>query len=202
LNELPHVDDERAAEITALFLRRSALSKSEAALLREVYAVIFEGYFDLVWHHLVRRGIRDEAEAEEALQEVFFTLFLYILENGFPESIPAMLHTIAEGRARNHNRAERRAPVFVPVPSSGSEKPRSARDIERIIDVQTLLRVILPEISPEQRQVVELVLLEELTCADAAAVLRIPDGTVKSRLLSARNTIAERIEALWPASQR
>jgi RNA polymerase sigma-70 factor (ECF subfamily) len=199
--EVPPVDEERAARIAALFMRRSTLSKSEAALLREVFPLIFDEHFELVMSHLRRRGVREDV-IEDNVQEVFIALFVQILEDGFPQNIPAMLHTIAEGRARNHHRTEQRAPTFVPIPSSRTEKPRSVRDIERIIDVQSLLCTILPEIPADRRRVVELVLLQDLTCEEAAELLKIPDGTVKTRLLAARKTIKARMEEMWPESQR
>lgn len=46
---------------------------------------------------------------------------------------------------------------------------------------------------PEQREVMPLVCVEELSCKDAAEILGIPVGTVMSRLGRARIAVAHRL---------
>jgi DNA-directed RNA polymerase specialized sigma24 family protein len=141
---------ERRERLAQLVLRRTKLSASEAVLLREVFPEILGAHHDQVWNRLRRRGLEGD-EAEDLLQEVFLALYHRIVEHGFPDSIPAMLRVLTEGMLLNHVRAKKRAPVSVALPSSGSEKPRSAPDVERALDLRELARRLLPELPPEHR---------------------------------------------------
>lgn len=192
---------ERGESLTRLVLCRTSLSASEAALLREVFPEILAAHHDEVWNQLRRRGL-DGDEAEDLLQEVFLTLYGHILEHGFPDKLPAMLHTITEGKLLNHVRAGKRTPVSVGLPSSGSEKPRSEPDVERALDLRELARRLLPQLLPEHQGVVDKVILNGLSHADAAAALGLAEGTVKSRLMAAKGALIALAELFLPPSQR
>lgn len=56
------------------------------------------------------------------------------------------------------------------------------------------VQAAMAELPPEQRAVMHLVCVEELSYAEAAEVLEIPKGTVMSRLARARAAIAARLE--------
>jgi len=192
---------ERRERLAQLALRRSKLSASEAVLLREVFPAIFDAHHDQVWNQLRRRSL-DGEEAEDLLQEVFLALYGRILEHGFPDSVGAVLRVLTEGLVLNHVRAKRRAPESVALPSSGSEKPASEPDVEQALDLREMARRVLPELSPEHHEVVELVILNGLSHHDAAAVLGLPEGTVKSRLMWAKRALADLAERFLPPSQR
>lgn len=77
------------------------------------------------------------------------------------------------------------------------ETPAAAiHDGPRAVEATIALReteAALETLPPEQREVLRLVCLEELSYAEAAAVLDIPKGTVMSRLARARLALAERL---------
>jgi DNA-directed RNA polymerase specialized sigma24 family protein len=137
--------DERLAE---LVLRRTALSASEAELFRKVFPEIMAAHYDQVWSVLRRRGARD-AVLYDLAQDVFLAFFKQVIEQGFPDSIPAKLQGLAAGRAWTQVRGEKRDPVTLGIPSSSSEKPRSAPEPERALDLVTLARHLL---SPRSRR--------------------------------------------------
>jgi RNA polymerase sigma-70 factor (ECF subfamily) len=192
---------ERRERLAQLVLRRSKLSDEEAALLREVFPDIVAAHYDLVWNLLRKRGL-DSHEAEDLLQEVFITLHNHILETGFVATLPGMLHALTNGMVLNHARVQKRVPFSVGLPSSGSEKPRSQLDVERALHFQEVARHIFSQLSPEHQEVIEKVVLNGLTHTDAAAVLGIPEGTLKSRLIAAKRALLAAAEPLLPASQR
>lgn len=194
-------DEERQKRLTQLVLRRSKLSDDEAALLREVFPDILTTHHDLVWNRLRRRGLENH-DAEDLQQEVFVALHTYILEHGFPDTLPGLLYRLTEGKLLNFLRTRKRAPLSVALPSSGSEKPRSSRDVERAMDVRELARHIFPQLSPEQQEVIETVVVNGLSHSEAAAVLGLPEGTVKSRLIAAKRALLRLAEPFLPASQR
>jgi RNA polymerase sigma-70 factor, ECF subfamily len=192
---------DRREKLTQLVLCRRKLSASEAVLLREVFPAIIAAHSDEVWNWLRRRGLLRH-EAEDLLQEAFFALHSHILEHGFPDNLAAMLQEITEGKFLNHLRVTRRSPVSLGLPSSGSEKPRSGPDAERTLALGELSRRLIEKLSPEHQRVIEAVIFNGLSQRDAAAVLDLPEGTVKSRLIAAKRELLALAEQLLPPSQR
>jgi RNA polymerase sigma-70 factor (ECF subfamily) len=166
-------------------VRHTKLSASEAVMLREVFPEILAAHEDQVWSRLRRRGLEGD-EVEDLFQEVFLALYHWIVEHGFPDSVGAILAVLTERLLLNHVRARRRAPESVALPSSGSEKPVSGPDVDRVIDLREIAQRLVPELSPELQEVVDVVILSEFSIRDAAVVLGLPEGTVKSRVMAAR----------------
>ena len=192
-------DQERVAQ---LMRRRSKLSPDEAALLGKVFHQTVAPHREHIWNLLQKQGVESH-EVEDLLQEVLLALHNFILENGFVDSVPGMLHTIAERKGLNHVRDQNRAPFTIGLPSSGSERPKSSQlDIEKALHFQGVARRIFAQLSPEHQEVIDKVLLKGLTHTDAAAELGIPEGTLKSRLLAAKRALLALAEPLLPPSQR
>jgi len=95
---------ERREKLSRLVLCRSKLSPEEAALLHEVFPEIVAMHHDQVWKLLRSRGL-DSHEAEDLLQEVFLTLHRYLLEKGFVDSLPGMLHSFTKALPALHRPA-------------------------------------------------------------------------------------------------
>jgi hypothetical protein len=93
-------DQERIAQ---LMRRRSKLSPDEAALLGKVFHQTVAPHREHIWNLLQKQGVESH-EVEDLLQEVLLALHNFILENGFVDSVPGMLHTIAERKGLNHVR--------------------------------------------------------------------------------------------------
>ncbi|SIS55513.1 RNA polymerase sigma factor [Paracoccus saliphilus] len=75
-------------------------------------------------------------------------------------------------------------PEALPVDSQGQ------------IEARLMLRsteAAMAELSPEQREILDLVCIHELSYAEAAEVLNVPKGTVMSRLSRARLALAEKL---------
>jgi DNA-directed RNA polymerase specialized sigma24 family protein len=99
-------------------------------------------------------------------------------------------------------RGERRDPVTLGLPSSGSEKPRSAPEAERALDLVTLARRLIHALSQEHRDVVQAIVLRELSHDEAAAELGLSRTTVTSRLMAAQRRLVAMAGLFLPASQR
>ena len=192
---------ERRERLTQLVLCRTKLSAREAILLREVFPEIFATHQEQVWNQLQRRGL-EGAAAEDLLQEVFLTLHSQILEHGFPDNIPWMLHRLTEGKLLNYLRVRKRDIVSVGLPSSGSEPPKTGPGAESALDLKALPGQVFPMLSDEHREVVDMVILSGVPHTEAAAALGIPLGTLKSRLIAAKRRLSELLEELLPPSQR
>jgi RNA polymerase sigma factor (sigma-70 family) len=193
---------ERRERLTQLVLRRSKLSPDEAALLHEVFPDIVAAHSDYVLNELRKRGV-DEHEAEDLRQEVFLALHNQLLEVGFVSGIKVMLRNLVWGKRFNHARAQKRSPLSIGLPSSTSEPPpRSPFDVERALHFQKVARRLFSQLSPEHQEVIDKVVMRGLTHTEAAAALRIPEGTLKSRLLAAIRALSVLAEPLLPPSER
>ena len=69
-------------------------------------------------------------------------------------------------------------------------------DNDRAVEARLMLRATqdaMKSLTPEQAEILHLICIEELSYAEAAAVLDIPKGTVMSRLSRARLALSDRL---------
>jgi RNA polymerase sigma factor (sigma-70 family) len=197
----PGGDAERKEKLAALVLRRSALTKEETALFREVFPDIFHLHKDPVWAVIRRQGARDAA-LQDLVQDVFVRFYNQTVEQGFPESIPVKLHGIAATVGLNYARGQRREPVSLGLPSSSKLPPRSATSAEGALYRRKLAQRLLPALSKEHRDVIVAILVCGLTHEEAAIELGIPRTTVSSRLIKAKLALVAMAALFFPPSQQ
>ena len=150
-------------------------------------------------HRLVRRHTACEEDAEDLTQEIFVALYRGMAGYRGESSLATWAYRIALNRCRTH--AGRVRAVLVPydetsVPEPEERGPASAAVRRELAD---RIQAALDALSPEQREVVLLHEMQELTYRECAAVLQVPEGTVKSRLSYAfrrlRGTLRGYVEA-------
>jgi RNA polymerase sigma-70 factor, ECF subfamily len=138
--------------------------------------------------------VKDEAQAEDITQSTLITAYekLHSFRNG---SFKAWLYTIARNRSYDELRRKKHhllfsldntleyardrwelLPDFAPLPEETLVASEQSQLIEQIL-------MSLPDI---YREVIRLVDMDGLDYGDAAEVLNLPLGTVKSRLARAR----------------
>jgi RNA polymerase sigma-70 factor (ECF subfamily) len=88
----------------------------------------------------------------------------------------------------------RRGETFVPEEAGAAAGVPAHEDIERRAEMMDVARA-MDSLSPEQREVIALVLVEGLAYREAAELLDIPIGTLTSRLTRGRMALAQRLEA-------
>ena len=192
---------EREERLADLVLRRTKLSEDEGALFREAFRGILADHQRFVRRYFLRRGL-EEAEAKDATQEVFVSLYCKIVEEGFPDSIRAKVYSLARGAFSNRIRAQQRDPVSIGMPSSGSEPPRTPPDLARAVDARTVAPQLFALLTDDQRDAFELVCVERFSHSEAAEALGIAAGTVKSRAMAAKRRMLEWLAPLLPPSER
>jgi len=148
-----------------------------------------------------RAILRDDAEAEDALQEAYLQAFRTI--GGFrgEAKLSTWLARVVANEALQRLRKGARRAAIVPIqagvdagaleqlpdtrmdrePQAGAERAEMRKMLERRIDA-------LPE---AYRPVFMLRAVEELSVEETAAVLGIPEATVRSRFFRARSLLRE-----------
>ncbi len=164
------------------------LSPEEAELLGAVFGDIFDAHYTAVWNRL-RRRCRLLEDAQDLAQETFATLYSYLLAHGFRNDLRRTSLAITRGILLNYLRGRRRSPISLGLPTSSAERPHSLGAVERAAVAMAVLRRVLEQLSPDEIEVLDLVILSDLTFAEAAKVLEIPAGTVKTRARAVRLTI-------------
>lgn len=133
---------------------------------------------------LARRVLREQAAAEEVVQEVFVRL--WSSPEGFdPErgSLRSWLLAKAHGRSidvlrSDSARREREVRDAQRTATAGYDLEREAWDLATAERVRTVLATL----PADERQAIELAYFEGLTYREVARVLQAPEGTIKSRI--------------------
>jgi RNA polymerase sigma-70 factor (ECF subfamily) len=139
-----------------------------------------------------QRMIGDVAAAEDLVQEVFMTLPSASRRYREGASLESFLIAIAINHARHHVRAaarRRRAlERLAREPGRAGDSPESRTSRRQLADA--LVRA-LDELPIQQRIAFVLLEVEERSSAEAAALVDVPEATMRTRLHHARRRLRE-----------
>jgi RNA polymerase sigma-70 factor (ECF subfamily) len=147
-----------------------------------------------------RAILRDDAEAEDALQEAY--LQAYQAMGGFrgEAKLSTWLARIVANEALVRLRKRVRRAEIVPLQSSATpeeldipdtDMPKSPESHAERAQMRRLLEAQIDSLPQDYRSVFVLRAVEEMTVEETAAVLGIPPATVRSRLFRARSLLRE-----------
>jgi RNA polymerase sigma-70 factor (ECF subfamily) len=172
------------------------IRERDSAALR----ALFQRYHRRVFHFVVRR-LRDPGLAEEVVADVFFEVWRsvdHFAGASRPSSwIFGIAHFKASGAHRDRSRHKRAAVVPTNVESlhrvaDGTDS--GARLMAR--EELGIVREALEDLPDDQREVLELAVLEGLPYEAIAHRLGVPEGTVKTRVARARAKLRRGIARL------
>jgi RNA polymerase sigma-70 factor, ECF subfamily len=137
--------------------------------------------------YFLRKLLASADGAEDALQDVWLDAFRHLPRLSDPEALVAWLYRIARdrafGRLRKAKRYERPLDeANEPAPETAEENDFSAEDAARI-------HAALDELPPEQREVLVLRFLEDMTYEQIARIVGCHLGTVRSRIFYAKQAL-------------
>jgi RNA polymerase sigma-70 factor, ECF subfamily len=134
--------------------------------------------------------------AEDVVSEVFLDVWRCAGRFKGHSRVSTWLLAIARHKAitalRRHSEAQWDEDKVAAIADDAEDPETSAHGKGRSAIIQTCLM----QLSPAQRQVIDLVYYHEKTIAEVAAITGIPEGTVKTRMLRARGRLAELLK-VW-----
>jgi RNA polymerase sigma-70 factor (ECF subfamily) len=181
----------------------AALVRAVAAGDAAAMAALYDRHAGWLHARLTRR-CADPEVVREVLQDTFVTVWRSAAGHRGQEA-GGWLWTIAARRLVDARRAQERAARVAGAPlepGDGSYEPAAAPSAEdRVLagleygDVGTAL----DRISPELREVLRATVVDGLSTREAARLLGIPEGTVKSRARRARAELRAALAQLHPS---
>jgi RNA polymerase sigma-70 factor (ECF subfamily) len=169
---------------SALIARCAAGDESALAGLYDRYAGVAYG--------LALRVVRDAALAEDVVQEAFLAVWRGAsLFDAGRSKVSTWLLSLVHHKAVDAVRREQARPK--PAREEAPERPDDAdvaRDVVRADDAATVRRALM-QLSPAQREVLELAYFGGLTQSELADRLGEPLGTIKSRTHAALGRLRE-----------
>ncbi|HEY5950623.1 MAG TPA: sigma-70 family RNA polymerase sigma factor [Kofleriaceae bacterium] len=188
------------------------MSELERSLLRRLrdrderaFRELVEGHRDRVYN-ITFRMLGNRAEAEDVAQEVFISVFKTIESFREESKFSTWLYRIAVNQcknrikylARRHDRDRDEldestqgngvnGSIGGPMPSSPDKALASAQ-------MEKLMQEAIANLEEDQRIVVVLRDVEDLSIEEICEITGLPDGTVKSRLHRARLVLRKRLQ--------
>jgi len=169
--DLAHLSDEALLSLVA---------SSDDAALAELY-----DRFGRVAYGLALRILRDEALAQDAVQEAFLAVWRtadrFLAERAKASTwILTLVHRRAVDLVRREDRRRGEPLEHAPEPAA----PDTTEDEATLGFQRRVVQEALAQLSPEQRQALELGYYGGLTQSELAEQLGQPLGTIKSRMFS------------------
>lgn len=164
---------------------------------------LVEQYSDSVYRYCKSIAYTPE-DAEDLYQQTFLKAFELHKRISLEKNPKAYLLSVATNIWKNHKSMYARRERIAPTVSSEMEgiqieDIRSDQDVlEQVVKEEQLglLRKCVDNLPEKQRQVITLFYAGELSLEEISKVLKIPKGTVKSRLHKAKEELRKEMEGL------
>lgn len=173
-----------------------ALLAAHVAGDREAFGVLFRRHRDRLWA-VALRTTGDPEEAADALQDALVSAFRKAGGYRSESAVTTWLHRIVVNACLDRLR-RRTVRAADPLPESGSfehavtsrEPPPGPARAAELTERRDRVLAALQRISPDQRAALVLVDMEGRPVEEAARLLGVPAGTVKSRCARGRARLA------------
>ena len=144
--------------------------------------------------------VDDEAEAREVTQETFLSALRSLRNYREQQSFKAWLYTIAVNHSRSHLRRrrarERLQTTLAAIIRLEVQKQASPEETVILNEKETVLWKALSELDDKHRIAMVLRYFHDMQVSEIAEILSIPEGTIHSRLHSARERLRKALDPL------
>ena len=137
------------------------------------------------------RLVNDEALAEDLLSDVFLDVWRHAASFEARASVSTWLLAIARYKALSARRRRTDAALDDQIASTVADPADGPDLVLEKKSTTELMGGCLTELSPEQREVMDLVYYHEKSVREVARIIGIPEPTVKTRMFYARKKLAE-----------
>ena len=162
----------------------------------KAFNVLFARYADTVQSFFSRRLNGDEELAADLTQDIFLVLWSKSQSYRQGQQVRPWLFTIAYNRLRDHYKSVDYQLLYadevLQTAEEATEDMTSLRMDERRFD--EVLRQVLAQMSEAEQVLFDLRFWEELSVAEIAEVVGVPEGTIKSRLYALTQKLRTRMK--------
>lgn len=146
-------------------------------------------------HRFILRLVSSEAQAEELVGDVFIAAWQNAASYGGRSKPLTWILSIAHNKAVSCLRKRREVTGSIDVVAAALACPGESPD-QAVVrsDSGAVLKRCIGKLSPDHRQVVDLIYFQEFSVTEAADRIGIPEATVKTRLFYARKKLAHLLE--------
>lgn len=166
----------------------------------DAFTALVHRHHEHLWM-TARRTSYTAEDAADALQEALLSAHRTAGSFRADAAVRSWMHKIVVNACLDRIRRNRSRPT-TSLTDGDIQEPVESRD--RISDMETTIEVqnALMSLPPDQRSAIVAVDMEGYSVSDAAAILGVPTGTIKSRCARARKKLALRLQYLHDEGNR
>jgi RNA polymerase sigma-70 factor, ECF subfamily len=141
------------------------------------------------------RYVGNEATAEDLLSDVFLDVWRQADRFQARSSVSTWLLAIARFKALSARRTRKDAELDETVEATVADPADNPEVVLEKKNRDALVRKALNNLTPEHKEIIDLVYYHEKSVDECAQILGVPSGTVKTRMFYARKKMAEMVKA-------
>jgi len=141
------------------------------------------------------RFVGNEATAEDLLSDVFLDVWRQADRFQARSSVSTWLLAIARFKALSARRTRKDAELDETVEATVADPADNPEVVLEKKNRDALVRKALNNLTPEHKEIIDLVYYHEKSVDECAQILGVPSGTVKTRMFYARKKLAELVQA-------
>ena len=191
----------RRGSTTAVPARAALENSSDEMLIARIAAgdrlamqTLFARHRTAVYRWLLR-FVGNEAVAEDLLSDVFLDVWRQADRFQARSSVSTWLLAIARFKALSARRTRKDAELDETIEATVDDPADNPEVMLEKKNREELVRAALNNLSPEHKEVIDLVYYHEKSVDECAQILGVPSGTVKTRMFYARKKVAEMVKA-------
>ena len=141
------------------------------------------------------RFVGNEATAEDLLSDVFLDVWRQADRFQARSSVSTWLLAIARFKALSARRTRKDAELDETVEATVADPADNPEVVLEKKNRDALVREALNSLTPDHKEIIDLVYYHEKSVDECAQILGVPAGTVKTRMFYARRKLAEMVKA-------
>jgi RNA polymerase sigma-70 factor, ECF subfamily len=155
---------------------------------------LFARYRTPVYRWLLRL-VGNETVAEDPLSDVFLDVWRQAGRFQARSAVSTWLLAIARFKALSARRGRKNAELDETIEATVADSADNPEVVLQKKSRDQFVRTALTTLSPEHREIIDLVYYHDKSVDECAQILGVPSGTVKTRMFYARKKLAEMVQA-------